>query len=31
MDKQTRHIIAFHVGDRRRESAKQLWANLPEV
>jgi insertion element IS1 protein InsB len=31
MDKQTRQIIAFHVGDRSRESAKQLWANLPEV
>jgi insertion element IS1 protein InsB len=31
MDKQTRQIMAFHVGDRRRESAKQLWANLPEV
>ena len=24
MDKQTRQIIAFHVGDRSRESAKQL-------
>jgi IS1 family transposase len=31
MDQQTRQVIAFHVGDRRRESAKQLWANLPEV
>jgi insertion element IS1 protein InsB len=31
MDKQTRHIIAFHVGDRSRDSAKQLWASLPEV
>jgi insertion element IS1 protein InsB len=31
MDKQTRQIIAFHIGDRRRDSAKQLWANLPEV
>ena len=29
MDRQTRRIIAFHVGDRSRESAKQLWANLP--
>jgi insertion element IS1 protein InsB len=24
MDKQTRQISAFHVGDRRRKSAKQL-------
>jgi insertion element IS1 protein InsB len=31
MDKQTRQIIAFHVGDRSHASAKQLWANLPEV
>jgi insertion element IS1 protein InsB len=31
LDKQTRHIIAFHVGDRSRDSAKQLWANLPAV
>jgi IS1 family transposase len=31
MDKQTRQIIAFHVGDRSHESAKQLWTNLPAV
>jgi IS1 family transposase len=31
MDRQTRHIIAFHVGNRSRDSATQLWANLPEV
>jgi insertion element IS1 protein InsB len=31
MDRQTRQIIAFHVGDRSRDSAQQLWANLPEV
>ena len=31
MDQQTRQIIAFHVGDRSHESAKQLWANLPAV
>jgi IS1 family transposase len=31
IDKQTRHIIAFHVGDRSHESAQQLWANLPAV
>jgi insertion element IS1 protein InsB len=31
MDWQTRQIIAFHIGDRSRDSAKQLWVNLPEV
>ena len=31
MDKQTRQIIAFHVGDRSHESAQQLWAKLPAV
>jgi insertion element IS1 protein InsB len=31
MDKQTRHIMAFHVGDRSHDSAKQLWATLPAV
>jgi insertion element IS1 protein InsB len=31
MDKQTRQIIAFHVGDRSYDSAKQLWANMPAV
>jgi insertion element IS1 protein InsB len=30
MDATTRQIIAFHVGDRRRDSAKELWANIPE-
>ena len=29
MDRQRRQIIAFHVGDRSRESAKPLWANIP--
>src|SRR5262249_1101505 len=29
MNKQTRQIIAFHVGDRSHESATQLWAKLP--
>jgi insertion element IS1 protein InsB len=29
MDKQTRQIIAFHVGDRSRDSAKQMWAKIP--
>ena len=31
MDKQTRHMLAFHVGDRSHDRAKQLWANLPAV
>jgi len=31
MDKQTRQISAFHIGDRSHDSAKQLWANLPAV
>ena len=29
MDAKTRQIIAFHVGARSRDSAKQLWANIP--
>jgi insertion element IS1 protein InsB len=31
MDAKSRQIIAFRVGDRSRERAKALWANLPEV
>ena len=31
MDKQTRQILAFHVGDRSHESVKQLWANIPAI
>jgi insertion element IS1 protein InsB len=31
MDATTRQIIAFHVGDRIRESGKELWANIPTV
>ena len=31
IDRQRRPIIAFHVGDRRRERARQRWANLQEV
>jgi len=31
MDATTRQIIAFHVGDRSRESAKQLWDKIPSV
>jgi insertion element IS1 protein InsB len=29
MDAETRHIIAFHGGDRRGESGKELGANMP--
>ena len=29
MDTQTRQVVAFHVGDRSRRSAEQLWANIP--
>jgi insertion element IS1 protein InsB len=29
MDAKTRQVIAFHVGDRSRESANELWAKLP--
>ena len=29
MDAQTRQVIAFHVGDRSRDSAKALWAKIP--
>jgi insertion element IS1 protein InsB len=31
METTTRQIMAFHVGDRRRDSAIELWANIPEV
>ena len=31
LDATTRQVIAFHVGDRSRQSAKQLWQNIPEV
>jgi insertion element IS1 protein InsB len=31
MDTQTRQIIAFHVGDRSRQSARRLWAKIPEA
>jgi insertion element IS1 protein InsB len=31
MDATTRQIIAFHVGDRSREGAQALWANIPAV
>ena len=31
MDATTRQVIAFHVGDRSRDSAKELWAKIPVV
>ena len=27
----TRQIMALHIGDRRRNSARRLWAKIPEV
>jgi insertion element IS1 protein InsB len=31
MDAKTRQVIAFHVGDRSRKSAKCLWAKIPQA
>jgi insertion element IS1 protein InsB len=31
MDATTRQVIAFHVGDRSRKSAKHLWAKIPQA
>jgi insertion element IS1 protein InsB len=31
MDAKTRQVIAFHVGDRSRKSAKRLWAKIPHA
>jgi insertion element IS1 protein InsB len=31
MDAKTRQVIAFHVGDRSRKSAKRLWAKIPRA
>jgi insertion element IS1 protein InsB len=31
MDATTRQVIAFHVGDRSRRSAKCLWAKIPHA
>jgi hypothetical protein len=31
MERLSRPIMALHVGDRRRDRAKQVWANLPAV
>ena len=30
MDAKSRQVIAFHVGNRSRKSAKRLWAKIPE-
>ena len=29
MDAQSRPVIAFHIGDRRRQRAKKLWVKIP--
>ena len=31
MDIKSRQVMAVHVGDRSRRSAKRLWATLPEA
>jgi insertion element IS1 protein InsB len=31
MDARTRHVMALHVGDRSRKSAKRLWAKMPHT
>jgi insertion element IS1 protein InsB len=31
MDAKSRQVIAFHVGDRSRRSAKRLWAKIPQA
>jgi insertion element IS1 protein InsB len=31
MDVKTRQVMAFHVGDRSRKSAKRLWAKIPQA
>ena len=31
MDAATRQVMAFHVGDRSRQSGEQLWAKIPAV
>jgi insertion element IS1 protein InsB len=31
MNAKTRQVIAFHVGDRSRRSAKRLWAKIPQA
>jgi insertion element IS1 protein InsB len=31
MDARSRQVVAFHVGDRSRKSAKRLWAKIPRA
>ena len=31
IDRVTRQVLAFHVGDRSRQSTRQLWKTLPTV
>jgi insertion element IS1 protein InsB len=31
MDAKSRQVMAFHVGDRSRRSAKRLWAKIPQA
>jgi insertion element IS1 protein InsB len=31
MDAKTRQVMAFHIGDRSRKSAKRLWAKIPQA
>jgi insertion element IS1 protein InsB len=31
LDATSRQVLAFHVGDRSRRSAKRLWAKIPEA
>jgi insertion element IS1 protein InsB len=31
MDAETRQVLAFHVGDRSRKSAKRLWTKIPDA
>jgi len=31
MDATTRQVVAYHIGNRSRKSAKRLWAKMPEI
>ncbi len=31
MDVKSRQVVAFHVGDRSRRSARKLWKKLPDM
>jgi insertion element IS1 protein InsB len=31
MDARSRQVIAFHIGDRSRTSARKLWAKIPQA